>query len=77
MRSVDRYRFLETVPGSDASLRVEPHPAADRLTVCRVDTGRGVLPIVCGAPNVAAGRSGGRGPAGNRHAGRHRAGGRT
>ena len=35
---------------------VERHPSADRLTVCRVDAGRGgSLSIVCGAPNVAAG----------------------
>ncbi|MBA2689770.1 MAG: phenylalanine--tRNA ligase subunit beta [Burkholderiales bacterium] len=34
---------------------VAKHPDADRLTVCRVDAGTGVLlTIVCGAPNVAA-----------------------
>jgi len=34
----------------------EDHPAADRLSVCRVDTGSGGEPIavVCGAANVAA-----------------------
>jgi phenylalanyl-tRNA synthetase beta chain len=34
------------------------HPDADKLTVCEVDLGRagGVVPIVCGAPNVAAGQ---------------------
>ncbi|HZD05187.1 MAG TPA: phenylalanine--tRNA ligase subunit beta, partial [Longimicrobiales bacterium] len=37
---------------------VRPHPDADRLTVCRVDAGTGVvLPVVCGAPNVGQGRS--------------------
>jgi phenylalanyl-tRNA synthetase beta chain len=37
-------------------LSVEPHPNADRLTVCRVDAGSGdPLSIVCGAPNVAPG----------------------
>lgn len=35
----------------------EPHPDADRLSVCRVDTGDGVRTIVCGAPNVAAGQT--------------------
>ncbi len=36
-------------------LSVAPHPNADRLRVCEVDTGSGVHTIVCGAPNVAAG----------------------
>src|SRR5690606_4458374 len=31
------------------------HPEADRLQVCRVDTGRGEVQIVCGAPNARAG----------------------
>jgi phenylalanyl-tRNA synthetase beta chain len=36
--------------------RVEPHPNADKLTVCEVDVGAAeMLKIVCGAPNVAAG----------------------
>jgi phenylalanyl-tRNA synthetase beta chain len=51
---IDRYRFLDTVLVGRV-LSVEAHPAADRLTVCQVDTGRGVLPVVCGAPNVAPG----------------------
>ena len=39
-------------------LEAEPHPNADRLTVCRVDVGRGEpQTIVCGAPNVAAGQT--------------------
>jgi phenylalanyl-tRNA synthetase beta chain len=33
----------------------EPHPNADRLRVCRVDTGHGEVQIVCGAPNARAG----------------------
>jgi phenylalanyl-tRNA synthetase beta chain len=36
-------------------LQVEKHPDADRLAVCQVDTGAGVLTIVCGAPNVRPG----------------------
>lgn len=37
-------------------LEVAKHPDADRLNVCKVDTGRGEpTTIVCGAPNVAAG----------------------
>lgn len=35
----------------------EKHPDADRLSITTVDTGAGEpLPIVCGAPNVAAGQ---------------------
>jgi phenylalanyl-tRNA synthetase beta chain len=33
------------------------HPDADRLRVCRVDTGAGERTIVCGAANVAAGQT--------------------
>ncbi|MFN8161339.1 MAG: phenylalanine--tRNA ligase subunit beta [Solirubrobacterales bacterium] len=36
-------------------LSVDGHPDADRLSVCRVDTGEGLRTIVCGAPNVAEG----------------------
>jgi phenylalanyl-tRNA synthetase beta chain len=39
-------------------LRAEPHPDADRLTVCEVDDGSGApRTIVCGAPNVAGGQT--------------------
>ncbi len=34
----------------------EPHPDADKLTVCQVDVGLETLNIVCGAPNVAEGQ---------------------
>ncbi|MDR3515144.1 MAG: phenylalanine--tRNA ligase subunit beta [Azospirillaceae bacterium] len=33
----------------------EKHPDADRLQVCRVDTGSGIVQVVCGAPNARAG----------------------
>ncbi len=36
-------------------LTCEAHPNADRLHVCRVDTGHGEVQIVCGAPNARAG----------------------
>ncbi|MBW2017930.1 MAG: phenylalanine--tRNA ligase subunit beta [Deltaproteobacteria bacterium] len=36
-------------------LSVGPHPDADRLSVCLVDTGRGEVPVVCGAPNAKTG----------------------
>jgi phenylalanyl-tRNA synthetase beta chain len=38
-------------------LAAEPHPDADRLSVCRVDVGGQEATIVCGAPNVAAGQT--------------------
>lgn len=39
-------------------LEVKPHPNADRLTLCQVDAGGigGPLEVVCGAPNVQAGK---------------------
>jgi phenylalanyl-tRNA synthetase beta chain len=37
-------------------LSAEPHPDADRLTVCSVEVGSDTHTIVCGAPNVAAGQ---------------------
>jgi phenylalanyl-tRNA synthetase beta chain len=38
-------------------VKCEKHPKADRLSACMVDTGDGKRPIVCGAPNVAAGQT--------------------
>jgi len=38
-------------------VRVDPHPKADRLRVCDVRVGSDeIVKVVCGAPNVAAGR---------------------
>lgn len=31
------------------------HPDADKLRVCKVDTGKGVVQVVCGAPNARTG----------------------
>lgn len=36
-------------------VHAEQHPDADRLRVCRVNTGKEELQIVCGAPNARAG----------------------
>jgi len=36
-------------------IQVELHPNADKLHLCEVDTGKEVLTIVCGAPNVREG----------------------
>jgi phenylalanyl-tRNA synthetase beta chain len=33
----------------------EPHPNADRLKLCMVDTGKEIVQVVCGAPNARAG----------------------
>ena len=50
----DRYAFMERVVVAHV-LEVSPHENADKLRVCRVETGSGVRTIVCGAPNVAKG----------------------
>jgi len=36
-------------------LEAEPHPDADKLRVCKVETVDGIKQIVCGAPNARAG----------------------
>jgi len=36
-------------------LEARPHPDADRLRICRVETGAGERQIICGAPNARAG----------------------
>lgn len=35
---------------------VSPHPDADKLVVCNVNTGEGEVQVVCGAPNAVAGK---------------------
>lgn len=50
----DRYAFLETVVVGKVT-EVLPHPNADRLKLCRVDSGSQTATVVCGAPNVAVG----------------------
>lgn len=46
-------------------LSAEPHPKADKLRVCMVDTGAGApVQVVCGAPNARAGMSSAYAPAG-------------
>ena len=39
-------------------LEAKQHPNADRLRVCKVDTGSGVVEVVCGAPNAKSGMIG-------------------
>ncbi len=50
----DRYAYLNTVLVGRIGT-ITPHPNADRLVCCRVDTGKGSVSVVCGAPNVAEG----------------------
>ncbi len=60
---VEGVEEVQSIPGGlegvfvGEVLECRPHPNADRLSVTRVDIGNGdPLPIVCGAPNVAAGQ---------------------
>jgi phenylalanyl-tRNA synthetase beta chain len=39
-------------------VEAKQHPNADRLRVCQVDTGQGVVEVVCGAPNARTGMIG-------------------
>ncbi len=48
------YQGLDTILTARV-VQVRPHPNADRLTLCDVDTGRETVQVVCGAPNVRAG----------------------
>lgn len=49
-------RAAELAPFTVAYVReVKPHPNADRLRLCKVDTGNGTLEVVCGAPNAKVG----------------------
>jgi phenylalanyl-tRNA synthetase beta chain len=39
-------------------VEAKQHPNADRLRVCQVDTGNGIVQVVCGAPNARTGMKG-------------------
>lgn len=53
-RAVDLAKGLDDVVVARV-LSAEPHPNADRLTLCRVMGSDGEAPVVCGAPDVQAG----------------------
>lgn len=50
----ERYAYLDSVLVAQVT-EIEPHPNADRLQVCQVDTGRRSYSVVCGAPNLQSG----------------------
>ena len=61
---VEGLEEIETIKGGLKGLVIgkvlekEKHPNADKLSLTKVDVGEGkVLPIICGAPNVAAGQT--------------------
>jgi len=63
LRSTEVERISHVGPSSSDGFvvgrvaSVEPHPDADRLSVCEVETGDATRTIVCGASNVAAGQT--------------------
>ncbi|MGD8258574.1 MAG: phenylalanine--tRNA ligase subunit beta, partial [Desulfobacterales bacterium] len=50
----ERYAYLDHVVVGQIE-KVRRHPNADKLKICRVNTGDNSLSIVCGAPNVKEG----------------------
>jgi phenylalanyl-tRNA synthetase beta chain len=50
----DRYAYLDSVLVGCIE-EINPHPNADKLTLCRVTLGDRRLTVVCGAPNVEPG----------------------
>ncbi|HEY8402469.1 MAG TPA: phenylalanine--tRNA ligase subunit beta [Cytophagaceae bacterium] len=59
---VEKTEVYESIKGGLEGLIVaevltcEKHPDADKLKKTTVNTGNGIVPVVCGAPNVAAGQ---------------------
>ena len=51
---VDRYAYLDHVVVGGIT-EIAPHPNADELSVCKVDVGTGIKPVVCGATNMKEG----------------------
>jgi len=51
----DRFAYLNSKVVVGRVKSADPHPNADKLTCCTVDTGSGDANIICGAPNVREG----------------------
>ena len=47
----DRYKYLETVI-TGRIIDICKHPNADKLSLCRVDSGACIVDVVCGASNI-------------------------
>ena len=54
VESIDRHGHHWPGVVTARVLEVGRHPNADRLSLCRVDSGAGTVSVVCGAPNVKA-----------------------
>lgn len=54
---VDRAAHLGAFTVAEV-IEAKPHPDADRLKVCIVETGAGTVQVVCGAPNARTGMKG-------------------
>ncbi len=52
----DLYPQLENVIVARIE-EIRPHPNADKLKICMVNDGKEILPVVCGAPNIADGQN--------------------
>ncbi|MBW2437785.1 MAG: phenylalanine--tRNA ligase subunit beta, partial [Deltaproteobacteria bacterium] len=50
----ERYHYLDTVFVGRIET-IEPHPNADKLHLCKVETGQEKISVVCGAPNAEVG----------------------
>lgn len=48
-----RPAFTQVVVGRIEA--IDPHPRGERVSLCRVDVGTAVVPILCGAPNTVVG----------------------
>ncbi|HID28495.1 MAG TPA: phenylalanine--tRNA ligase subunit beta [Desulfobacterales bacterium] len=51
---VDRYAYLDRVVVGRI-VEIAPKSYAERLSLCRVDVGNGIKPVVCGATNIKEG----------------------